>query len=412
MKKALLISALFGSLFIQAQRTCGTPQKIQQLIAQDSNFETHYNAVRQQLHEAGSNLNQTMATESVAQPAVVVTVPVVVHILYKTSAQNISDAQIASQMTVLNNDYRKLNADFATVVPAVWQPLGADMEINFVMASVDPNGNATTGITRKNITATDYVFEDDYYTTTGEPAWDPDEYLNIWVGNFSDTSLLGFAYPPAAAGYPFDGLCIDFNNFGTIGTSATAPFNKGRTATHEIGHYFGLEHPWGDDGSACGTVANSDGVADTPQVGGPTYFCPDFPDYDQACSLTGNGSMFMNYMDYVNDACMAFFTNGQKLLTNAAIAGPRASVLGTPDLHAAAQIKVYPNPVSDEFSVISSNQQLTKVELFNIAGQLVLTQALNGTEAKVDMHGFEAGIYFARFYNGTKLLKSEKLIKK
>ncbi|RYG50426.1 MAG: T9SS type A sorting domain-containing protein [Chitinophagaceae bacterium] len=409
MKKLLLLSALALGLCGQAQRTCGTPQKIQERLQTSPEFQANYEIVRQQLRNAATQ--QALSVESTAaQPSVVVTVQVVVHVLYKNATQNVSDAQIASQLTVLNNDFRKLNTDFATVVPTVFQPFGADLEINFVMATTDPNGDPTTGITRKSVSNT-FNFDNQYYQAAGQPAWDTTSYLNIWVGNFTNPGLLGFAYPPGASGLDFDGLCIDYDNFGTIGT-ADAPFNKGRTGTHEIGHYFGLEHPWGDDMSNCGQSTNSDGAGDTPAVNGPTYGCPEFPDYSTACSSTGNGSMFMNFMDYVDDGCMAFFTNGQKLITNAAVNGPRAGVLlGTSDLSSVASVKVYPNPVGSSFQVTSSLSELSKVELFNIGGQLVKSQNLSGLEASVDMSGFESGLYFARFYSGTKLLKSEKIVK-
>lgn len=399
---------------ISAQRKCGTTQKMQELLAKDSKFAQHHSDV----------MNYIRTTESVSPlfknrsaAATVVTIPVVFHILYKNTTQNVSDAQVMSQLTVLNADFRKLNADFSSVVPNAFKSLGADMEIQFCIATKTPTGAATTGIVRKSI-AEASVFEDIYYTAEGDAAWDTTKYLNIWVGSFTDTTLLGFAYLPSRAGQADDGLCISYEAFGTIGT-ATARFNKGRTATHEIGHYFGLDHPWGDNGSICGTTANSDGVSDTPATNGPYVGCPSFPNNTKACVASTNGSMFMNYMDYVNDACMAFFTNGQKTIVRNTISTSRLSLLSSSgcaalslnEVEAIDAIAIYPNPVSQYFNVTSLQINIDEVELFNINGQLVKSQKLNQLNNIVDVSDLATGTYFARIYSEGKFLKSEKIIK-
>ena len=347
-----------------------------------------------------------------------ITIPVVFHVLYKNATQNISDAQINSQLAVLNNDYRKLNADFNTVVPAAFRPLGADVEIAFCKATRTPSGATTTGITRKSVSAS-FDFQESYYLAAGEPAWDTTKYLNVWIGRFNDPQILGFAYLPSAAGSAFDGLCIGDQFFGTTGT-ASAPFNKGRTGTHEIGHYFGLEHPWGDDFSNCGTVQNSDGVADTPATDNPHYDCPSFPSNVNTCTSSANGAMFMNYMDYVNDACMAFFTAGQKTIMQNTLAGPRlslltsngCSVLGLDEVQAIKAIAVYPNPVSKYFMITSPQVEIDEVEIFNELGQLVKTQKLSLANNVINIEELASGTYFLRIYNQGQFLKSDKVIKK
>ncbi|WP_435522571.1 hypothetical protein [Chryseobacterium indoltheticum] len=118
------------------------------------------------------------------------TIPVVVHVLYKTAQQNISDAQILSQITALNQDFRKQNTDFSTVVPAAFQPNAADLELAFCMATKDPNGNPTTGIERKSVPQS-FVLGNSYYTSSGLAAWDPTKYLNIWVGFLMASILKG-----------------------------------------------------------------------------------------------------------------------------------------------------------------------------------------------------------------------------
>lgn len=414
MKKIVLLIACLGSLSMLAQRTCATDEKTQELINTVPGYAAHHQEMKNYLR----NTSQENLFNKPNAPQVVVTIPVVFHVLYKNATQNISDAQITSQLAVLNADYRKLNTDFNAVVPAAFRPLGADMEIAFCLATRTPTGAATTGITRKSV-ASSFSFDNNYYAASGEPAWDPTKYLNVWIGKFTDNTLLGFAYLPDTAGSNFDGLCISYTAFGTTGT-ATAPFNKGRTATHEIGHYFGLDHPWGTDGSACNSAANSDGVADTPATNNPYYGCPTFPDNTNACTTTTNGSLFMDYMDYVDDACMALFTVGQKAIMQNTLAGPRLSLitsnngcnpLALEDFEAINAIAVYPNPVSNYFQITSPLVAIDEVELFNSMGQLVSTQKLTGTNAQVDVSELAVGNYYLRIYNQGAFVKSAKIVK-
>lgn len=412
MKK--LITLLFVVVSLSAfsqRRTCATMDKMHQRMQADPEFAKHHEQVMKNIQNA--NATQPLFRSPNA-PTAVVTIPVVFHVLYKNATQNVSDAQINSQLAVLNKDYRKLNTDFSTVVPAAFQPLGADMEVVFVKASIDPNGAATTGITRKSVPSS-FVYEDSYYLAAGQPAWNPTQYMNIWIGRFSDNSLLGFAYLPSAAGQAYDGLCIGDQYFGTTGT-ASAPFNKGRTATHEIGHYFGLEHPWGDDNSSCGTTANSDGVADTPAVDGPHYDCPSFPTNVNTCTSSTNGAMFMNFMDYVDDACMAFFTTGQKTIVRNTISGTRASLLTSPALavnnfEAYNSIKLYPNPASRYFTIHSDKINIDQVEIFSAVGQLVKSQKVSPTNNVINIEDLATGTYYLRIYGDGQYLKSDKIVK-
>lgn len=411
MKKIVLSALILVSLNGFSQRTCATTEKMNELKMNNPSFAIHH-------QETMDYLQNPTTAQANKNTNVVVTIPVVFHVLYKTSIQNISDAQINSQLAILNNDFRKTNADFSSVVPAAFQGLGADAEILFCKATRTPAGAATTGIERKSVPSS-FVFENSYYLSAGLTAWDPTKYLNVWIGRFTDNQLLGFAYLPSAAGEPFDGLCIGDQFFGNTGT-ATAPFNKGRTATHEIGHYFGLLHPWGDDGSACGTAANNDGVTDTPATNDPYAGCPTFPNNANACTTTSNGSMFMNYMDYVNDACMAFFTAGQKTIMRNTLNGPRASLLtsngcaslGLDEAGAIQAIAVYPNPVSQYFMITSPHTAVDFVEIFNVSGQLVKSQKLTEVNNKVAVENLESGVYYLRIYNGDTFLKSDKIVKK
>ncbi|MCC7332776.1 MAG: PKD domain-containing protein, partial [Flavobacteriales bacterium] len=250
-------------------------------------------------------------------------IPVVVHVLYGNASQNISLAQVQSQITALNQDYSATNSDFS-LIPSAFQGVAANCDIQFCLAQTDPNGQPTTGVNRVSISpATSLTQTQIQNTWKAATQWDPTKYLNIWVANITG-SILGYAQFPSSSGLSglpvnggasnTDGVVILYTAFGTTGT-ATAPYNKGRTASHEIGHWLGLRHIWGEDGS--GGCSSDDYVTDTPNQQDENYGCPTYP-ATQSCS--NGGDMWMNYMDYVNDACMYMFTNGQKARMNAVLA--------------------------------------------------------------------------------------------
>jgi Pregnancy-associated plasma protein-A/Repeat of unknown function (DUF346) len=244
-------------------------------------------------------------------------IPVVVHVVHNTAAQNISDAQVTSQIDVLNRDFRATNPD-ASTVPSVFAGLVADSRIEFFLATIDPAGNPTNGITRTSTTSTSFTFDDAVKSaaTGGADPWPADRYLNMWVAPL-DGGLLGYAQFPGGPAET-DGVVIDFTAFGTIGT-ATAPFHLGRTATHEIGHYLNLFHIF--EGGCNG----SDLVADTPNQSGPNLGVPTFPHV--TCGNGPNGDLFFDYMDYVDDPVMVMFTHGQAARMEACLDGVRASLI-------------------------------------------------------------------------------------
>ena len=223
----------------------------------------------------------------------VVQIPVVVNVLYKTTAQNISLTQIQSQITALNNDFKALNSDYNNT-PSVFQSArSGNFGIEFVLETVN----------RKSTTKTSWSTNNAMKSTSqgGINATSPTTKLNLWVCNLGN-GILGYAQFPGGASST-DGVVIDDNAFGTTGT-VTSPYNKGRTATHEVGHWLNLRHIWGD--ATCGT----DNVTDTPQHNTANYGCPGYPHYS---TCTGTPvEMTMNYMDYTDDACMYMFTQGQK----------------------------------------------------------------------------------------------------
>jgi hypothetical protein len=247
-------------------------------------------------------------------------IPVVVHVVYSDNPGNISEAQVQSQMDVLNSDYRAANSD-KSKVPPVWTSLVADAQIEFALASTGPDGKQTNGITRTQTTVPSFTTDDDVKSASkgGADAWPSDRYLNIWVCNLGG-GLLGYAQFPGGPAAT-DGVVILNTAFGTVGT-ASAPFNLGRTTTHEVGHWLNLIHIWGDRLDCSGT----DFVDDTPTQQAPNYGKPVFPHI--TCNNGPNGDMFMNYMDYVDDDSMFMFTPGQIARMSATLDGPRSSIIG------------------------------------------------------------------------------------
>ena len=257
-------------------------------------------------------------------------IPVVVHVVYKTAAQNISDAQIQSQIDVLNQDFRRLNADAAST-PAAFAGVAADPRLEFALAARDPACSPTNGITRTSTAVNGWAYPSDAMksaATGGADQWDPDQYLNIWVVNYTDSTLGYGTFPGMAAN--IQGVVLDYRATGTTGT-LTPGAHLGRTGTHELGHFLDLYHIWGDDGSAC---SGSDVVADTPNQAGSSPFsgttCRTFPAV--TCSNGPNGDMFMNYMDYSGDQCMNLFTAGQVTRMDAALHTQRTGLLASPGL--------------------------------------------------------------------------------
>jgi hypothetical protein len=238
----------------------------------------------------------------------IVTIKTVVNVVYKTEEQNVSDAQIKSQIAVLNKDFRATNPDKAQT-PTPFKGLVTDARISFKLVKV----------TRTQTAVNAFTFDDKVkkVATGGIAPYLPKTHMNLWVCALTG-GLLGYAQFPGGP-VSTDGVVINYRAFGTTGT-AQAPFNKGRTATHEVGHYLNLRHIWGDTPDCSG----SDMVADTPNCAGPNFGTPAWPVV--TCNNGPNGDMFMNYMDYTDDAAMFMFTAQQVLRMRTAIETARSGL--------------------------------------------------------------------------------------
>ena len=306
-RMAMVGVCLLASASAFAQRNCSAMEVLELQVQEDPKRGV-------KLDQIEAHFENIEAT-GIRNVAGVVTIPVVVHVLYSNATQNISDAQIMSQIQVLNDDFRRTNSD----ADNAWSQ-AADTEIEFCLATSDPAGNATNGILRVPTSVSAFGTNDGMKSASsgGSNAWPASNYLNIWVCNIGG-GILGYAQFPGGSPST-DGVVCGYQYFGTIGT-AQAPFNLGRTTTHEVGHWLNLRHIWGDGG--CGA---DDFVSDTPKSGGANYGC------QVGSSSCGSVDMVQNYMDYSDDACMNLYTVGQKNRMRALFesGGYRASLLNSP----------------------------------------------------------------------------------
>ncbi len=410
MKTALLsIFTAFIAITAMAQNNfnhCASGVIRNQMIANDPAFKLANDQIEQFTQDYIKRLENGKQERST-----IYRIPVVVHIVHNGEAigsgANISASQVLSQIAVLNKDYRLKNSDSLATSHAYHQYV-ADCEIEFCLATLDPTGNLTSGIDRYNGGQATYDYPELENNIKPNTIWDHERYLNIWVCKLGGTAatLLGYATPPGTA-TDNDGVVIGTTNFGTVG-NLTAAYNKGRTATHEIGHFFNLIHIWGDDGTAC---TGSDQVSDTPNQAGENYGCPTFPKV--TCSNGPNGDMFMNYMDYSDDGCMKMFTAGQKARMRATLisGGSRSTLtvsngctwpVGLTEVQKDPTFSLFPNPSSDHFYLKSSADFSAdfSIRLFNVLGQEFTSGMTLDKEA-----GNRYYINTGSLANGTYILK-------
>ena len=292
------------------RRQCGAMAAHFRLLEMDAGFRARQRRLEQ------ATLRRAHAPERRAAP---VRIPVVVHVVWRSPEENVSLSRIRGQIAVLNRDFRARGPD-RRQVPEVWRGLVADAGIEFALAKRAPDGRASDGVTRTRTQRASFGTGDSVKSAKsgGANPWPSDRYLNLWVCTLAD-GLLGYAQFPGGPKRT-DGVVITGSAFGSSGT-ARPPFDRGRTAVHEVGHWLNLRHIWGDTEDCSG----SDLVADTPNAAGPNYGKPSFPRV--SCSNGPNGDMFMNFMDYVDDAAMLLFTPQQVARMHAALAGPRRSLL-------------------------------------------------------------------------------------
>ena len=395
---SLLLLILIGSFYptYSQRKTCAWDQ-IYQLNRNNEAFIKKLKLL-QYKRKNGS----TLKTDNIY------TIPTVIHVIYKNDEENVSDAQIQSQLDVLNEDFRKLNADTSNVESGFSK---ADLRIEFCLAQRDPDSNQTTGITRTETTIDDVCIFSSTQFAQIAPAWDTERYLNIWVCDINDF-VAGYAFPPGTVSKDRDGVVIDFSNFGTVG-SAVFPYDGGRTATHEIGHWFNLIHPWGivDDNSSCN---QDDNVSDTPLQDGSVFGCP------TSRMSCGSRDMLSNFMGFLDDRCMGNFTEGQKTRLRDALENGRNGLIGTKgclpvglrEFSSLNKVHIFPNPISlnNELKIvfpIGLNTSNLRFRLVDVLGKELFVER-SDTENQLILHteSLAHGLYFLQLsLNGETVTK-------
>ncbi len=412
-----------GTATAQAPRRCQVEQYDSLLRAQHPNYARGRDLLNRLVLESKSSVRSNASEEEEK-----IIIPVVVHVVHNTASNiiggatnvNISDAQIRSQIDVLNEDYQRKEGTpgFNT------SPVGANVNIEFWLASRTPQGGPTNGITRHYTTRKSYSTNE--MDLLAEVAyWPSNRYLNIWVTDITG-EFIGYAQFPDMTGMPglapenglerTDGVIIDFTTFGrNIGTTTNGVYTQGRTTTHEVGHWLGLLHTWGDilcdESPDC--LCGDDFINDTPAASEPydELDCPTGNDnIFSSCTGVRTRNMIENYMDYSPDKCMNIFTGGQKERIRRVLQlSPRRKAL----VEAARQIfpesenltvKIYNNPPEPgernvNLEVLLRGSQPLQVSVYTTTGRLVSEQQFNSTPSTlvtVFLPSVKAGVYLIR----------------
>ncbi|MEL7219862.1 MAG: M43 family zinc metalloprotease [Bacteroidota bacterium] len=407
---------LLAFQMVNAQHTepCASHLYLQQLDAAYPGFHDATLAPFSRVRGQGQGRDLTLLT-----------IPVVVHIVYQNESQNLPDETINEVIDVLNEDYRRLNTD-ADQIRDEFLDVVDDAFIEFELVGVERvETSATFALDIFGGGLPDNVKQ---AANGGSDAWDTERHLNIWVCNIEGGALLGYAYPPAdllnwpadanAPSPELDGVVIhyevfrrtgDFTSTGLLGGEAITVPVRGRTVTHEVGHYLGLRHIWGDGTLAVLGIPDcdaDDGVEDTPNQGLSSQF---------VCDPTANGcnegagdqpDMWENFMDYSQETCQNSFTAGQIEIMRSVLDNERSGlieeVVSTQDIANHTGFSIYPNPTSDRLLLERNTKNLstTTIRLVNAQGQLMQTWSSWTSERReLLLRDFPAGLYYVQLLN-------------
>jgi hypothetical protein len=348
---------------------------------------------------------------SVSQ-AQVITLPTVVHVVYNTAAQNVSNTMVQDLITVLNQDYSRTNPDTINT-PAAFLPIAANPEIQFCLAQTDPNGNATNGIIHTQTTVTSFATNNTvkYTAQGGADAWDVTKYFNIWICNMG-SGLFGYSEFPTATPSNTFGAVLHYS---TLPGSTWSSYNTGRAGTYFVGHCLNLYRI--DESSDC---VDKDSVSDTPTPYSTYFSCPAYPFLD-SCNATLPGNMFMNFMAMGDETCKNMFTIGQKTRMRAVLTNPPYNALASsPGCYAVGMkedklnisLSVYPNPFSSQ-TILQTDFPLhnATLALENCFGQTVLQlDNLSQQSITLNCEHLSNGLYILRLHQDQKVIATQKLV--
>ena len=423
MIRRLILPLLFlfsYSIFAQVEKSpCGAMAYSPAYLANHPEEEEKISKLEIKTHEWIAENQNAVSTREL------ITIPVVVHLVYNDDKFNFTDVEIQSQIDGLTADFTQSNSN-QNIIPDHFKDRAANVEFEFCLATVTPDGIRTNGIERKQNTSIENIGTDKvfgvkrticYTSEGGLDAWDTNHYLNIWVGEME--SILGEATFPGMARVPEeDGVFIDVEAFGFFCSDETN-FHLGRTLTHEVGHFFNLKHIFGD----VEDCNHDDGVEDTPLQKMRNSGCIS----EMKTNTCDSGEVYemtVNFMDYVDDECMAMFTNGQKMRMLAALNTYRSGLKNSigcslinlePTTIVPDKITTFPNPASNCVHIdlgIDADFQVN-IKFINTAGQRLLSERVYVKDFRsFDISNYPNGIYFLLIENGNNFASKKIIISK